>query len=161
MSATQLLKAEFDRTAACGVSSGGSISLTAGTPEGVIRVDVSSVDTLACAVAEMRLETDRLRNCSLDELKERSEKLANRINYLLEPISPIEMDREGCTVQLRSKPPQQDDDGTRYFELLVQLDGIKLRRYEKQKSNPREPIASMLTREVVCRLAEDFLGVVS
>ena len=161
MSATQLLEAEFDRTAASGVSSGGSISLTAGTPEGVIRVDVSSVDTLACAVAEMRLETDRLRNCSLDELKERSEKLANRLSYLLEPISPIEIDRDGCIVQLRSKPPQQDDDGTRYFELLVQLDGIKLRRYEKQKSNPREPIASMLTREVVCRLAEDFLGVVS
>ena len=51
----------------------------------------------------------------------------------MEPIRPIELDADACVVQLRSNPPQQDDDGRSYYELLVRRGGeIALARYRKE-----------------------------
>jgi hypothetical protein len=78
----------------------------------------------------------------------------------MEPISPIEFDAQGCVVQLRSAPPQRDDDGRSYYELLVRRGGeISLARYRKDNGGSRRQIAATVTREVLVRLAGDFCAV--
>jgi hypothetical protein len=60
-------------------------------------------------------------------------------------------------VQLRSNPPQRDDDGRTYYELLVRRGGeIALTRYRKENGAARRPIAATVTREVLLRLVADF-----
>jgi hypothetical protein len=120
--------------------------------------DLAEVQPLACAVRRLTLRTDRWSDITNPTLKEISEHLESRLTYLLEPVGPIEVDPLQCVVQMRSKPPQSDDDGTRYYELLVAKGGeISLSRYEKQPRTPRQLIPAVLTREVLLRLAADFL----
>ena len=64
---------------------------------------------------------------------------------------------DACVVQLRSSPPQRDDDGRSYYELLVRKGGeIALQRYRKEIGDARQPIAATVTREVLLRLVVDF-----
>jgi hypothetical protein len=79
------------------------------------------------------------------------------VNYLLEPIAPIETDAQGCSVQMRSNPPHKDDNGARYYELLLRRGGSAcLSRYEKQAGQPRMRVPAALTHEVIGRLIDDF-----
>ncbi len=119
-----------------------------------------TVDALACAFDQFAVTADSLAGSSVDDLKKVGEALSTRLNYLLEPISPIEIDSEGCHVQLRSNPPQRDDDGTKYYELVVSHDGVmSLVRYSKSSGSPRQTIPAEVTREVWGRLVEDFSAV--
>jgi hypothetical protein len=80
----------------------------------------------------------------------------------MEPISPIELDAAACVVQLRSTPPQKDDDGRSYYELMVRRGGeISLRRFRKEPGMSRQPIAANMTREVLLRLVGDFCAVLA
>jgi hypothetical protein len=103
------------------------------------------------------LEAPELARATPFELQAASADLAKRVNYLMEPIAPIELDADGCSVQMRSNPPQKDDNGRRYYELLIRRGGsIALCRYEKQPGQPRVRIPAVLTHEVIGRLVEDF-----
>ena len=63
-------------------------------------------------------------------------------------------------MQLRSNPPQRDDDGRSYYELIVRRGGeIALTRYRKENGNARQQIAATVTREVLLRLVGDFCAV--
>jgi hypothetical protein len=139
----------------------GSDHVCADTPQGRLECEVLSVDGIGCSIASVALKTDALADHSVDQLKEVSQRLAKKINYLLEPISPIEIDSEGATVQMRSNPPHQDDDGTKYYELLVRRDGLLLSRYSRLKVAQRQPVAAHLTREVLLRVCGDFVAAVS
>jgi hypothetical protein len=79
----------------------------------------------------------------------------------MEPIAPIEIDEAACVMQLRSNPPQRDDDGRSYYELLVRRGGeITLARYRKENgAGGRRQIAANVTREVLLRLVGDFCAV--
>jgi hypothetical protein len=78
----------------------------------------------------------------------------------MEPIAPIELDAASCIVQLRSNPPQRDDDGRSYYELIVRRGGeIALVRYRKENGNARRQISATVTREVLLRLVGDFCAV--
>jgi hypothetical protein len=105
--------------------------------------------------------TDRLVSSSLDELKAISESLIARLTYLLEPIGIVEVDRDRAAVQLRSSPPQKGEDSTSYYELMVRRGGdVTLSRYQKKAGQIREIAPANVTREVLQRLAEDFVAVV-
>lgn len=135
-------------------------SVTVAAPHGEIDCELLSVDAIGCSFTRLSLNTDRLSRKSVDELKELGDELSAKLNYLLEPICPIEIDKDGATVQLRSNPPQKDDDGTRYYELLVRRDGLALCRYGKTIGNPRQMVPANVTREVLFRLASDFVAAV-
>ena len=123
--------------------------------------ELHGLDRLACQLHVLRLQTPELADASLERLQSISESLSERLTYLLEPVSPIEIDSEGCTVQLRSNPPQQDEDQTTYYELLVRRGGeISLCRYRSSPDNNRDIVPAQLTREVLLRLAADFDAVV-
>ena len=120
-----------------------------------------AVDALACSFENFVLLTDKLADATLDEVKKLGEDLSSRLSYLLEPISPIEMDPQGCIVQMRSNPPQKDEEGTSYYELLVQRGGqISLSRYNKTQGSVRQLVPASVTREVIQRLAADFVAAV-
>ena len=122
-----------------------------------IRVAVEHCDQLAVSVSLFLLETGELAGVDVATLETASKSLCQRVNYLLEPISPVETDADGCVIQMRSNPPLVGDTGRCYYELLLRHGGsIELCRYEKKPSSPRTLVPATLTHEVIGRLAEDF-----
>lgn len=122
-----------------------------------VRCEVDQCDQLAVAVYELILESSELEKTAITKLQAASKKLCDRVTYLLEPISPIETDVEGCVVQMRSNPPQKQDDGRYYYELFLRRGGsVTLQRFEKQPGSIRQRVAANLTHEVLGRLVEDF-----
>ena len=122
-----------------------------------LRCQLSALDKLGCAFQAFEVQSAALASASMERLKEVSDALSRRLTYLLEPISPIEVDADQCVVQLRSNPPQKDENGATYYELLVAAGGrLSLRRYTKTPGNARQPILAQVTREVFLRLVADF-----
>ena len=127
---------------------------------GRLHVELAAVDKIGCSQRHLAFHTERLVDAGIDRLKEISASLAAQLIYLLEPISPIEIDGQGVAVQLRSNPPHQQNDDRQYFELVVRQGQISLRRYSKSLSQVRQPIPAQLTREVLMRLAGDLVAAV-
>lgn len=126
-----------------------------------LRCEADRVEALGVTAIELSLETPELANVALFDLQAASADLCRRVNYLLEPIAPIETDAQGCSVQMRSNPPQRDDNNRRYYELHLSRGGrVELCRYEKQPGQPRTRIPAVLTHEVACRLVDDFVATV-
>jgi hypothetical protein len=122
-----------------------------------LTAELLAVDKLACEFAHLTLRTGKLAGVSGERLQTIAKGLAQRLTYLLEPIAPIETDAEGCTVQMRSNPPQRGDDGTCYYELLVRRGGeLDLRRWKKAAGGIRNPVTATVTREVLLRLVDDL-----
>jgi hypothetical protein len=127
--------------------------------------ELTALETLGCAFSRFAIKSDKLVGASIEQLKKTSEALSKRLTYLLEPIRPIEVDAEHCVVQLRSQPPQKDEDSTSYYELLVKRSGeLSLCRYvharDAQASGAlREAVPAHVTREVFLRLIGDFCAV--
>jgi len=122
-----------------------------------VRCEALQCDPLGVSTTKLLLETAELAGVDIAKLEKASQSLCHRVNYLLEPISPIETDAGGCVVQMRSNPPQQHENGRFYYELLLRLGGsVALYRYEKQPGSARTPVASTLTHEVLGRLVDDF-----
>lgn len=125
-----------------------------------LRCDVTQRNPLAVSFSRLSLTTSELANADAARLERLGKELAGRLTYLMEPIRPIEHDVAACVVQLRSNPPQRDDDGRSYYELLVRRGGeIALSRYRKDNGGTRQPVAATVTREVMLRLVGDFCGV--
>ena len=157
MSMKSQIHTELNRLAAlAGTASGPQLfSLDAG--DGRLEAELTAIDPLACAFDHYAYRTSKLANCSIDQLKDVADALSKRLSYLLEAISPIEVDIDECIVQMRSNPPQKDDDGTRYYELTVSRREIHLCRYAKTPGQPRDVVSANVTREVFERLGEDFI----
>ena len=132
-------------------------ALTAEHDEQRLTCELVALESLACAFTHISVQSDALADATPQKLKDLGELLSKRLSYLLEPITPIEVDREQCVVQLRSNPPQQGDGASSYYELLVKKGGeISLRRYAKHKGQPRQVSPAHITREVLLRLVGDF-----
>ncbi|MDZ4656501.1 MAG: hypothetical protein SH868_02865 [Bythopirellula sp.] len=128
----------------------------------IVRCHVEQCNALSAAVTDFALETAELASADIAKLEAASQALCQRVTYLLEPISPIEVDSTGCVVQMRSNPPHKDDNGLRYYELTLRRGGcVSLCRYEKQAGNARAVVPATLTHEVLARLVEDFNSAVN
>jgi hypothetical protein len=127
-------------------------------PSGKLEAHLIAVDAIGCAFESFTYKTDKLASSTVKDLKKLSGTLTAKLNYLMEPISAVELDADSCTVQCRSNPPQQGEDGRSYYELLVRKGGdILLCRYLKQPGQPRQVVPAQVTREVLARLGEDFV----
>jgi hypothetical protein len=127
----------------------------------VLRCEVTAIDALAVSFRKLALETLELAGVPLARLEQIAKNLSEKLSYLLEPVEPIEADAHTCTVQMRSNPPQKDDDGHSYYELLVKAGGeLSLERYRKEPGAKRTPLDATVTREVLLRLAGDFADAV-
>jgi len=151
------IRTELNRLAAL---SGARIAphlLKIDTGSGQLESELTTINQLACAFNRFAFKTDKLASSSIDELKSIANSLSQQLSYLLESISPIEIDDDACVVQMRSSPPDKDDDGTRYYELSIARGGLSLVRYCKTVGQPRTIVAANVTREVFERLADDFI----
>ena len=147
------IEKELDRLAA---SSPGSGELRLQVEGGELWACVAAVDNLACALKDFRYSNTSPGESSVEELRQRATKLAEKLSYLLEAISPVEIDNEACAVQMRSNPPEQDDDSSKYYELVVSRNETRLTRYLKSAGQPRQVEPATVTREVLVRLVTDI-----
>ncbi len=132
-------------------------TVTVDEPPRRVVCSVTECNPLAVSFNELRLETSELASATPERLSQIGTLLSQQLTYLMEPISPIELDADACVVQLRSNPPQRDDDGRSYYELLVSRGGhVSLKRYRKEAGATRQGIVATLTREVLVRLVGDF-----
>src|SRR5688500_18459727 len=111
--------------------------LTMDVDGGRLECKVVAIDQLACAFEQLAYSSPALDQAKMGELNRIAESLSKRLSYLLESISPVETDNEGCVVQMRSNPPHRDDDGTSYYELVVRRGEISLCRYSKASGQSR------------------------
>jgi hypothetical protein len=152
------LKAQAE-TALLNLSSSSQAAQTIAVTDGgqELTAKLTGLDALALAFEHITLASNALADAPIERLKVVADALAKRLTYLLEPISPIEVDADQCIVQMRSNPPQRDDNGTRYYELLVRRGGeLGLRRYQRQSAGERRNISAQITREVFLRLVGDL-----
>ncbi len=101
-----------------------TIAVTDGGQE--LTAKLTGLDALALAFEHITLGLQRAGRRADRAANKVADALAKRLTYLLEPISPIEVDADQCIVQMRSSPPQRDDNGTRYYEIV----GAPRRRVE-------------------------------
>ncbi len=142
------------------LSDGGPATVAVNDSPRQLFCDVVERNSLAVSFNQLRLATDELAFADATELERIGKVLAGRLTYLMEPIAPIEIDAAACVVQLRSSPPQRDDDGRSYYELIVRRGGeIALTRFRKENGGARQQIAATVTREVLLRLVDDFCAV--
>ena len=144
------------------LGAGGAATVETSSGNRRLTCDLVERNSLAVALQSLRVATSELASASSDKLERMAKDLSSRLTYLMEPIRPIEIDADACVAQLRSSPPQRDDDGRSYYELTVRRGGeIALVRFRKESGTPREQIAAHVTREVLLRLADDFEAVLS
>jgi hypothetical protein len=161
MTLKKRLEDELNRLAMLASAGGGVPPLDLDVDGGRLECSLTAIDQLACAFESLTFRTPRLDGASLDDLKNIAARLSRKLSYLLESISPIETDREGCVVQMRSAPPHRDDDGTSYYELVARRGELTLCRYTKSSGQERRLIPAQLTREVLYRLGQDLVAAVS
>jgi hypothetical protein len=155
------LHTEFERELA-NLGHGGAATLAVEVQPRRLTCDIVERNTLAVSFNVLRLSTAELASADAARLEWIGKALAAKLTYLMEPIAPIEIDADACVVQLRSSPPQRDDDGRSYYELLVRRGGeIALSRFRKDNGNARQPISATVTREVLQRLVGDFCSVLT
>jgi hypothetical protein len=142
------------------LGSGGGATLHVADGPRELVCELVERNTLAVSLGVLRLTTTELAGATSADLERISKSLSERLTYLMEPISPIEIDADECVVQMRSNPPQKDDDGRSYYELLVRRGGeIGLVRYHKENGAARRQVPATVTREVLLRLVGDFCAV--
>ena len=156
MSLKMRLNEELNRLTASGGLGSAPASVALEVEGGRLECTLVAVDQLACAFEQLAYRAPALDQASMAQLNRMAEMLSKRLSYLLETISPIETDSEGCVVQMRSNPPHQDDDGMSYYELVVRRGEVSLCRYSKSSGQMRRLIPAHVTREVFYRLAQDL-----
>jgi hypothetical protein len=142
------------------LTSGGAATLAVASQPRKLTCDIVEHNPLAVSFNRLQLATTELATSTATDLERIGKALSARLTYLMEPIAPIEIDAAECVVQLRSNPPQKDDDGRTYYELLVRRGGeIKLTRFRKEAGSARQQVTATVTREVLLRLVVDFNAV--
>jgi hypothetical protein len=150
------LQAQFDQQLT-NLGSGAAATATLEDTPRRLTCDIVERNALAVTFDRLQLVTSELAAATAVDLERIGKALSDRLTYLMEPIAPIELDARECVVQLRSNPPQRDDDGRSYYELIVRRGGqIALARYRKENGNARRQIPATVTREVLLRLVGDF-----
>jgi hypothetical protein len=139
---------------------GGAAMVAADAHPRRLTCHIVECNALAVSFDRLQLTTTELAAAGAADLERIGKALSARLTYLMEPIAPIEIDSAACVVQLRSSPPQKDDDGRTYYELTVRRGGeIALVRFRKENNNARQQVTATVTREVLLRLVGDFSAV--
>jgi len=116
------LHQEFERELK-NLGNGSAVTLDVKVLPRQLYCDIVERDSLAVSFNRLQLATTELAGADAVKLEQIGKALSAMLTYLMEPISPIEFDAQGCVLQLRSAPPQRDDDGRAYYELLVRRGG--------------------------------------
>ena len=129
-----------------------------------LTIDFTAIDSMSCAMSEMRLNVPSLAGSGTQELQAWSAALCQRVTYLLESIGTLEIDPTSNQVLIRSTPPQQQTTVTKFYEIILasQTGGLfTLRRYEASPGSAgRTPVDISITHEVLYRLVDDLMDTI-
>lgn len=129
-----------------------------------LSIDFVAVDTLSCAFRELLLHVPKLVGKELAVLKQWADALSRRVTYLLENIGPLEVDRMGSKILIRSTPPDRSTGATKFYEVLLSAksDGtFSLKRFAFEPGSAgRQLVDIQLTHEVLLKLLRDLLETV-
>jgi hypothetical protein len=93
-------------------------------------------------------------------LSERAAAIARRLNYLEEPLGVWELNPLDAAVQLRSTPPQREDDAVSYWEVLLrggETPSLRLARYRWQPGLAERTLVEYpATFSMLGRIADDL-----
>lgn len=92
-------------------------------------------------------------------LRRSAERATSRLTYLEEPLLLLELDPAEKLAQLRSDPPQQEDEALTYWEIFISAEPqprARLARYRWQPGQGREQITYPATFATLGRLAQDL-----
>lgn len=163
MSLTQDLANELNRLVGFSSAAPNTVSL-AGPNQITVDVDFTAVDSMSCSFRELRLSVPSLVGCDVDTLRKWAQALAGRVTYLLENLGPVEIDTNAGKVLVRSTPPDQQPDGTKYYEVILESNtsgSFSLRRYESIKGAPgRTQVDVQTTHEVLLKLLDDLVDTI-
>ena len=153
-------EAELARLAAAATSGPATVEVrdAAGT---AVRAELTAVESLGCAVSHVLVSAPKLASASAQTLKEWSDRLADRLTYLLESLSPLETDEENGRVLMRSTAPRSLPAGREYYECMLAAESagtVSFRRYRAESGVPgRDAVDMTLTGEVLGRLVGDLV----
>jgi hypothetical protein len=139
------------------------VSASQSAPQVDVRLDVTAVDRLSCALREICLSVPAVAGGGFDALKAWAGALSGRVTYLLENLGPLEFDPSNNEVLMRSTDADGQGGAKTYYEVLLaaNADGtFSLRRYEAVKGQPRRPVDMQLTREVLGKLIGDLVATI-
>ena len=127
-----------------------------------VEIDVTAIDSVACAFRELRVSADVLQSMPFETFKAWADELCKRVTYLLEQIAPLERDTEGATVLIRSVPPTYLPDQTAFYEVLVKVPGtLNLRRYTRTANDcDRHPCDIEVTQQTLVKLVGDIVAAI-
>jgi hypothetical protein len=121
-------------------------------------LDVSSVDRFSCSFRELRLSVPTFRRTDASALKTWADDICSHVTYLMEQLGALEIDPGTGTAQVRSMPPNRQDDQMRYYEIFLKAPGqVTLRRYRSISGAGREQIDLQATHELLQRLIPDLV----
>ncbi|MDG2385361.1 MAG: hypothetical protein P8N76_27065 [Pirellulaceae bacterium] len=135
---------------------GRAATLVADGDQERVEISLVEIDSIGCAFDRLIYRAARLNQLDAKQLRAIGAQLAQRVNYLLEPLRTIEMDGSASTLQLRSEQPQKCENGKRYYEVFAQTGLIRLCRYEKIAGQARACVPANVTREVLMQLVCDL-----
>ena len=121
---------ELAKLPASGVSRTTPATVSIKGSHGSFHATAIAVEQLAGIFSELDYRMQPGQTLATDRLPGVGAALAERLQYLMEPIAPVEFDGNAAVLQMRSVPPTEEDPGTRsYFEVLVRPHEISVRRY--------------------------------
>ncbi|VAX39560.1 hypothetical protein MNBD_PLANCTO02-1381 [hydrothermal vent metagenome] len=129
-----------------------------------IEIDFVAVDSMSCALQEIRLNVPQFVDADFDILRQWAEALSQRVTYLLENIGPLELDADAGQVLIRSTPPQKQGGTTLFYEVLLKSHAggnFSLKRYEsKSGAGGRQPVDLQTTHELLRKLIVDLIDTI-
>ncbi len=129
-----------------------------------LTIEFSAVDTLSCSFRELTLHIPKLVGRELKVLKQWADDLSRRVTYLLENIGPVEIDKLGDQILIRSTPPGRSKTTAKFYEVLLSARGngtFSLKRFAFEPGQSgRNAVDVQLTHEVLNKLIGDLLDTV-
>ena len=94
---------------------------------------------------------------SFDRLRTKAELLADQVDFLGERLEIVDHDRRGMFIQLRSLPPQKDDNGIQFNEINLGRDGIVVKRIAfSRREETKRQVAMTLSEGALQRLLSEL-----
>ena len=145
--------------AAEALGAGAPASSTIAVEDGSLQllIDLSQAGPVGMAVREIQLHNAGS-HWSIADLSARSERIAAKVTYLMEPLRLVETDSEALEVELRSVCPTKRMDRSSFYQARLKGDGrFSLKRVSfNEGDRQRVPVDMQLTSETLERLADDL-----
>src|SRR5262249_48251100 len=84
-----------------------------------LTLPLSALDTVGLACTALEFSTSSRAEWTSEALRTWGERLAGRVSYLLEPLTVLEVDRDGGEVQIRSQNPTTRSEQRGYYEVRL------------------------------------------